>query len=248
MRSARSSMLLAMTLLAPAFAATPASAQSIAFVSDLVGDPSLDSVADLIGDPSSEFLADPMADPSADVVAGPPLELAVAPALAGPRPMTDDDLAEARGGFMTAGGFTFNFGVVVRSYINDALALQTQLTWTPTGPVTEQTHHSVPGVEDLAVAMADLAAGGIDLAGLQNVGGVAVVDTDGATAILHNITTSQLQNLIINNADNRNIRQDMELNLILPDLATIQMDSRMQNYGSHILRDIDWAGLRGLGF
>src|SRR5690606_21657605 len=97
MRSARSSMLLAMTLLAPAFAATPASAQSIAFVSDLVGDPSLDSVADLIGDPSSEFLADPMADPSADVVAGPPLELAVAPALAGPRPMTDDDLAEARG-------------------------------------------------------------------------------------------------------------------------------------------------------
>jgi len=86
------------------------------------------------------------------------------------------------------------------------------------------------------------------MAGLQNGGCVAVVDTDGATEILHNITTSQLQNLIINKADNRNIRQDMELNLILPDLATIQMDSRMQNYGSHILRDIDWAGLRGLGF
>lgn len=236
MRSARSSMLLAMTLLGPAFAATPASAQSIAFVSELMGDPSVDSVAD------------PMADPSSDFGAGPPLALAAAPALAGPRTMTDHDLAEARGGFMTAGGFTFNFGVVVRSYVNDKLALQTQLTWTPTGPVTQQTQYSVPGVEDLAVAMADLAAGGIDLAGLQNVGGVAMVDSDGATAILHNITTSQLQNLIINNADNRNIRQDMELNLILPDLATIQMDSRMQNYSSHILRDIDWAGLTGLGF
>lgn len=224
MRSARSSMLLAMTLLGPAVAATPASAQSLAFVADLVGDPALDPVA-----------------------AHPP-EPAVAEALAGPRPMTDDDLAEARGGFMTAGGFTFDFGVVVRSYVNDKLALQTQLTWTPTGPVTQQTQHSVPGVQDLASAMADLVAGGVDLTGLQNVGGVAVVDSDGATAILHNITTSQLQNLIINNADNRNIRQDMELNLVLPDLATIQADSRMQNYGSHILRDIDWAGLRGLGF
>jgi hypothetical protein len=102
-------------------------------------------------------------------------------------------------------------------------------------------------VADLAGAMASLVAGGIDLRGLNNTGGVAVVDGSGATAILHNITTSQLQNLIINNADNRNIRQDMELNLVLPDLATIQTNSQMHNYGSNIVRDIDWAGLRSLG-
>lgn len=230
MRSARSCMLLVLTLLAPAVAATPASAQSLAFVSDLVGDPALD-------------------DPVADQPLGPPAPGALdAVADLGPRPMTDDDLAGARGGFMTAGGFTFGFGVVVRSYVNEQLALKTQLTWTPTGPVTQQTRHDVPGVQDLASAMAGLVAGGVDLRGLQNVGGLAVIDSDGATAILHNITTSQLQNLIINNADNRNIRQDMELNLILPDLARIQADSRTQNYGSQILRDIDWAGLRGLGF
>jgi len=90
-------------------------------------------------------------------------------------------------------------------------------------------------------------AGGIDLRGLNNTGGGAGVDGSGGTAILHNITTSQLQNLIINNADNRNIRQDMELNLVLPDLATIQTNSQMHNYGSNIARDIDWAGLRSLG-
>ncbi len=39
----------------------------------------------------------------------------------------------------------------------------------------------------------------------------------------------------------------MELNLVLPDLATIQTNSQMHNYGSNIARDIDWAGLRSLG-
>ncbi|AYG94329.1 hypothetical protein D8I30_03365 [Brevundimonas naejangsanensis] len=222
-------MLLAMIFLGPALVPASASAQAISFVADLGGDPALDPVLDRPVDrPAPEVFA---------AVAGP-----------GPQAMTDDDLAEARGGFMTAGGFTFGFGAVVRSYVNGQLALKTQLTWTPAGPVTQQTQHSVPGVQDLASAMQGLAAGGIDLSGLQNAGGVAVIDSDGATAILHNITTSQLQNLIINNADNRNIRQEMELNLFLPDLAAIQADSRMQNYGSQILRDIDWAGLRGTGF
>lgn len=224
MRNARSSMLFAMSFGALAVVAAPASAQSVSFVADLGGDPALDPV----GDP-------------------PPASLALEP-LVGPRPMTDEDLSEARGGFMTAGGFTFGFGVVVRSYVNDQLALQTKLTWTPSGPETQQTRHSVPGVTDLAQAMEDLVAGGIDLGGLTGAGGgLAVIDSDGATAILHNITTHQLQNLIINNADNRNIRQDMELNLILPDLAKIQSDSRFYSYGSQIARDIDWAGLRGLG-
>lgn len=148
---------------------------------------------------------------------------------------------------MTVAGFTFGFGVVVRSYVNDQLALQTQLTWTPTGAMTEQVQHNVPGVSDLAGAMAGLMAGGVDLRGLNNAGGVAVIDGNGATAILHNITTSQLQNLIINNADNRDIRQDMELNLVLPDLGMIQTNSQRYNYGSNIARDIDWAGLRSPG-
>lgn len=228
MRRARSSILLVMTCLAPVSLAAPVSAESVAFAAELVGDAALEPFA--------------IPPPAASAPVAPPHVV-----MSGPQVMTDADMSEARGGFMTAGGFTFGFGVVVRSYVNDQLALQTQLTWTPTGPVSQQVQHNVPGVADLAGAMASLVAGGIDLRGLNNTGGVAVVDGSGATAILHNITTSQLQNLIINNADNRNIRQDMELNLVLPDLATIQTNSQMHNYGSNIARDIDWAGLRSLG-
>jgi len=217
-----------MTCLAPVSLAAPVSAESVAFTAELVGDASVEP-----------FVIPP---PAASAPVAPPHVV-----MSGPQVMTDADMSEARGGFMTVGGFTFGFGVVVRSYVNDQLALQTQLTWTPTGPVSHQVQHNVPSVADLAGAMASLVAGGIDLRGLNNTGGVAVVDGSGATAILHNITTSQLQNLIINNADNRNIRQDMELNLVLPDLATIQANSQMHNYGSNIARDIDWAGLRSLG-
>lgn len=227
MRRARSSLLMIISLAAPICVAAPAGAQSAAFAAELAGGP--------------------LSEPS-----GAPLQASAPPALTvtlpdGPRMMTDADMAEARGGFMTVAGFTFGFGVVVRSYVNDQLALQTQLTWTPTGAITEQVQHNVPGVSDLAGAMASLMAGGVDLRGLNNAGGVAVIDGNGATAVLHNITTSQLQNLIINNADNRNIRQDMELNLVLPDLGMIQTNSQRHNYGSNIASDIDWAGLRSLG-
>ena len=227
MRRARSSLLMTISLAAPICVAAPAGAQSAAFAAELAGG----------------HLSEP---------SGAPLQASAPPALTvtlpdGPRMMTDADMAEARGGFMTVAGFTFGFGVVVRSYVNGQLALQTQLTWTPTGAMTEQVQHNVPGVSDLASAMAGLMAGGVDLRGLNNAGGVAVIDGNGATAILHNITTSQLQNLIINNADNRNIRQDMELNLVLPDLGMIQTNSQRHNYGSNIASDIDWAGLRSLG-
>lgn len=226
----RPSLWLAMTFLGPVCVPASSWAQSVAFAAELAGAP--------FQEPFPQPLAPPQ-NPS-------PLAATVGLA-AGPQAMTEADMSESRGGFLTAAGYTFGFGVVVRSYVNDQLALQTQLTWSPTGPVTQQMQHDVPGVTDLAGAMASLMAAGIDLRGLNNAGGVAVVDGQGATAILHNITTSQLQNLLINNADNRNIRQDMELTLVLPDLSAIQADSRMHGYGANIARDIDWAGLRSLG-
>lgn len=44
--------------------------------------------------------------------------------------------AEARGGFITAGGLTFDLGAVITTWRNGALALQTVLNWSPTGVTT----------------------------------------------------------------------------------------------------------------
>jgi len=43
-----------------------------------------------------------------------------------------------RGGFFTASGAQFDFGASIRTMVNGQLALQTDLKWTPAGPVTQQ--------------------------------------------------------------------------------------------------------------
>ena len=168
--------------------------------------------------------------------------------LAEPQPLSDDELSDLRGGFITTNGFTFGFGVVIRSYIDDKLALQTQLTWTPKGAVTEQIRGDVPGVTDLASAMTSLLNNGIDLRGITGTsGGVALVDGNGATALIHNVTTGQLQNLIVNNASNRDLRQDMELNLYLPDLATMQASSSAHARAAQLTYDLNTSLVGSLG-
>ena len=168
--------------------------------------------------------------------------------LAEPQALSDDELSDLRGGFITTNGFTFGFGVVIRSYIDDKLALQTQLTWTPKGPVTEQIRGDVPGVTDLASAMTSLLNNGIDLRGITGTsGGVALVDGNGATALIHNVTTGQLQNLIVNSANNRNLRQDMELNLYLPDLAAMQSASSAQQRAAQMTYDLNTTLVGALG-
>ena len=167
---------------------------------------------------------------------------------AGPQPLSDDELSGLRGGFITTNGFTFGFGVVIRSYVDNRLALQTRMTWTPTGPVTEQIRGDVPGVTDLASALTSLLNSGIDLRGLAGTtGGVALVDGNGATALIHNVTSGQLQNLIVNNANNRNLRQDMELNLYLPDLAAMQSATSTQQRAAQMTYDLNTSLVGSLG-
>lgn len=166
----------------------------------------------------------------------------------GAQSLSDEELSGLRGGFLTANGFTFGFGVVIRSYVNDQLALQTRLTWTPTGPVTEQIRGDAPGLTDLASAMTSLLNSGIDLRGLSGTsGGVALVSGEGATALIHNVTTGQLQNLIVNSASDRNLRQDMELNLYLPDLAAMQSASSAQQRAMQMTYDLNTSLVGALG-
>jgi len=166
----------------------------------------------------------------------------------GPQALSDEELSGLRGGFLTTNGFTFGFGVVIRSYVDDRLALETRMTWTPTGPVTQQTRGDVPGMTDLASALTSLLNSGIDLRNLGGTsGGVALVGGDGATALIHNVTSGQLQNLIVNSASNRDLRQDMELNLYLPDLATMQAASSAHARAAQLTYDLNTSLVGSLG-
>ena len=159
-------------------------------------------------------------------------------------PMSDEDLGGMRGGFLTAGGVSFDFGAVVRTYVNGQLALETRLTWTPTGPVTEQVTGSLPGWTPLTPGQ----MGGLDLSGLSpGSSGLVLTDANGTTALVHNVLNGQLQNLVVNAADNRDIRQDMQVMLTLPDFDVMQQDFSVGQLGSQIFHDVDWGGIRAAG-
>lgn len=59
-------------------------------------------------------------------------------ALNGKAALSDDELADMRGGFLTAGGAQFDFGASIKTMVNGQLALQTSLQWTDAGAVTRQ--------------------------------------------------------------------------------------------------------------
>lgn len=169
------------------------------------------------------------------------------PVASPPAPLPPEVLAELRGGFLSAGGVRFDFGVVVRSYVNNELALETRLRWTDGGPVNESVRHPVAGVTDLSSALADLAGAGLDLSGLSASGGVAVVDGDGVSALVHGVGDGRLQNLVFNAADGRALRQETAVTLTLPDLPGLQAAATIDGLRAAVGADLLQAQLGAVG-
>lgn len=136
-------------------------------------------------------------------------------------PLAEGELADLRGGLLFAGGIAFDFGATVRTTINGQLALETRLTWTPEGVV----------VEDLsAVAGASIPE--------FNGFGLNITDATGTTLVGHRLLDGELQGFIINTGDNRDIRQEMDVNLSLPGFAAIQRDMVTDRLGFRIDMDV----------
>lgn len=152
--------------------------------------------------------------------------------------MSQDDMEAVRGGIMTPWGQEIGFGAVVRTYVDGELALQSQLTWTQDGPVqAHQAGAPTPNLADAAKAF------GLTLdptaQGLLSPG-----QSGGATVVLHNLTEGRIAGLILNTADNRDIRQSTEVSLNIPDLAAVQqtlasqaMNAQLQSALGQALRD-----------
>lgn len=152
--------------------------------------------------------------------------------------MADAEMAQLRGGLQLPNGVDLGLGAIVTTYSNGVPVLQTQLTWTDAGAVVDETIGSVG--EDISnMTPEQREALGID--GMT--GGVVIEDSDGVTALVHNITDGALQNIIINNADNRDLRQDIAVTLSLPNFEAMQGVFALQQLGLSIDRD-----LRGVSF
>lgn len=128
--------------------------------------------------------------------------------VAAPVQLSDEELGNERGGIETPFGFAIGFGASVRTFVNGDLALETTLTWTPTGPRTTSMSNTDLG---------QVAAGAGAMAQMLIPGGVS-----GATQVLHDIDGSHIVSLVLNSANGRTIRQDTDITLSIPQLASLQ--------------------------
>ncbi len=135
------------------------------------------------------------------------LWLVVAQPVQAAAPLSNQELAAQRGGIMTPTGLDIGFAASVRTYVDGALALETRLTWTDKGPVTE----TIGGLA------------GVSAAGLPNSwSAVSPGLTGGSTQILQDLSSGRIASVIVNSASNRNIRQDTDITLTLPQLQDMQ--------------------------
>jgi hypothetical protein len=136
-------------------------------------------------------------------------------------PLTMADLEDQRGGFMTPLGFEVDFGAVVTSTVDGALAMKTEFNWTDSGVTKTVT------TPDGALGLDAGLAGGINFGkNVADLTGVVVpgdpTKGGGATAIVQGFDLSGLSTAIINTASNREVITDTQLNLAVP---ALQLDN-----------------------
>lgn len=144
--------------------------------------------------------------------------------LDGEPPLNVLDLDETRGGLRTPDGVEFGFGAVVRSFVDGRLALETQVTWTDQGPV--QT------VGDAALSA--LAPGVAVPGGDEGWRGLVIPGEGGTTTFLQRLDDGGVRNVILNTANNRDLRQETDVTLNIPELTTLQRDAVAAQLGARL--------------
>lgn len=152
--------------------------------------------------------------------------------------MDEAEMGALRGGIAVSPGLEINFGAVITTYVNGAPALTTNLTWTDAGQFVEQTIGEVGQSID---ALTPGQRAELGLAGLENGGGVVINGADGVTALVHNVTTGALQNIIVNTAAGRDLRQDIDLTLTLPGFEAMQDALLLERIGIRLDADLNNA-------
>lgn len=153
--------------------------------------------------------------------------------------MGDEEMRDLRGGF-AVDGMEIGFGALVTSYVNGAPVLSTQLTWTDVGAVVQET------LSGAGQSLRDLTPEGRDALGVGDLGdasGVVLNDQAGVTGLIHNITDGALQNIIINSANDRDLRQEIDVTLTLPGFDAIQNALALERFGIHLTDDMRGVAL-----
>ena len=159
-----------------------------------------------------------------------------------------DEMGGLRGGFINAFGVPIEFGADVLTTIDGMAIFQTSFILTdaglersmvylpdPTLDMTGVTSVQIPGgtiVEivggDTGVDVQDIMLDGVDLSGLNGTAGFVLIDDTGATAVLHDVATDGLTNVIANTASGLDVQQQLQATITLNDIGNLQSNVRLE--------------------
>ena len=148
----------------------------------------------------------------------------------------DTKLDELRGGFLLDNGVTVGLGATVRTMVDGALALETNLVWQQQGAViTQQVGAGLTPLEDSITKTVSLPPGSH-----------AFVLPQGETAIIHRVSDGSIQNILLNTASGRTIRQETELTLTLTGFHPVQQQILQDQLGLALANDLALASQSAL--
>lgn len=160
----------------------------------------------------------------------------------------DTDLKAERGGFISAGGVTFDIGATVQTTVNGTLALVNTLNLSSNGQLQQSTWVNPALANATVITPSNISAiskaTGINLSGVSGASGVVIPGSQGGyTAVLANLTQSALQNLVVNTANGQTITQTTNMTLTLPGFAATQAQAARANVFAGLTAALNMAQL-----
>lgn len=147
--------------------------------------------------------------------------------------LPEDTMDETRGGFIDSSGMIYSFAVDVRTQIDGAITLTRQITLT-----------AGQGGQLAAASNVDLTNNSGALATLIGNGqGLSVTSNSGVTTVLNQTASGTLASIVMNTANNRQIVQTIDLNLVLKNVPSLAM----ANLGNTISGLAQGAHLQSVG-
>lgn len=159
------------------------------------------------------------------------------------------ELSDLRGGF-NVGGLELAIGANIRTFVDGALVLESVARVSPSGLVSETVSStaSPPGGgvsfnfgRETDVSLQDVAPANVDLGGLAGDSGVAINDSNGFSAALHRITQDQILGVIVNTADGRSLRQELNVEVTVQNFGSFQQSIRNAVRNSRLINGISRA-------
>ena len=158
-----------------------------------------------------------------------------------PEPLANGELNALRGGYVSVGGYQFDFGVKLQTFVDGTLALASTLTLSDQG-LAETRSANLQGAVPLSEAATRLP-------NLANIAGDGLVleGNGGVTVLVQDLSLSSIRNLVVNTANDRNIVQNATVTLVVPNLQDLTQASSFNDLMSSLNQALDFGLLNSAG-